>query len=645
MKLSRVIIENFMAVGHVEISLAEKGLVLIQGDNRDDSSQESNGAGKSTVLDAVCWALYGETARGEKGDKIVNRAEGKNCRVSVTLDDDGHIYEVTRHRKHSKGKNRLEVIDVTGGNKNLTGGTDKLTQAALVKIIGSSVDVFTGSIYAGQEKMPDLPNMTDKALKGLVEEAAGIDRLGGAYKIAQERAREAGREAERAQDKVQAKIDAIGTAEDNYQRIEAASKQWELDQQQVVSDHSRKILKLREEAVAREKAARERPGDKLRAAIGAIDRKLQGLDDEKRQLAALDDALNDAKISHGAAHRELETAFRTHERLEQACKDVDNLVGTPCDTCGRPFDHDHLDDARKSALAKAAQQASNVAKCQKVFKDTKGAFQSAQKARDDYAASMTDTSDLMRKRAQVQAALDVSDDAQRALDDAKQALSNAVDAYRALRDHSNPHQPLLKDAQESIEKAQAAKDKAVADAEELINNLAVAKATAQVFGPAGVRAHILDTVTPFLNDRTAHYLSILSDGNLHASWSTLKQTGKGEFRENFGIKVSSDTGGDDFGLLSGGEKRKVRVACAMALQDLVASRASKPIELFMADEIDDAVDDAGLERMMTMLEAKARDRGTVLIVSHNELSDWVRESVMMVKEGGKARLEGSALCL
>ncbi|MDN9032308.1 exonuclease, partial [Enterobacter hormaechei] len=72
-----------------------------------------------------------------------------------------------------------------------------------------------------------------------------------------------------------------------------------------------------------------------------------------------------------------------------------------------------------------------------------------------------------------------------------------------------------------------------------------------------------------------------------------------------------------FQTLSGGEKRKVRIACSLALQDLVASRVSKHIELFIGDEIDAALDTAALERLMGTLEAKARARGTVMIISHN----------------------------
>ena len=171
--------------------------------------------------------------------------------------------------------------------------------------------------------------------------------------------------------------------------------------------------------------------------------------------------------------------------------------------------------------------------------------------------------------------------------------------------------------------------------------MALFENVAKVFGPAGVRAHILDTVTPFLNDRTADYLSALSDGNISAVWSTLSTTAKGDTKEKFNIEVENDKGGKSFKLLSGGGKRKVRLATMLALQDLVASRATKPINLWIGDEIDDALDPAGLERLMGILERKARERGTVLVISHNELRDWCDNVATVTKRGGLSTIEGA----
>ncbi|MCS5982247.1 hypothetical protein LNO78_28820 [Klebsiella pneumoniae subsp. pneumoniae] len=52
---------------------------------------------------------------------------------------------------------------------------------------------------------------------------------------------------------------------------------------------------------------------------------------------------------------------------------------------------------------------------------------------------------------------------------------------------------------------------------------------------------------------------------------------KGEIRDKFNIAVEKAGFSKDFRGLSGGEKRKVRLACALALQDMVANRASKSI--------------------------------------------------------------------
>jgi DNA repair exonuclease SbcCD ATPase subunit len=161
-----------------------------------------------------------------------------------------------------------------------------------------------------------------------------------------------------------------------------------------------------------------------------------------------------------------------------------------------------------------------------------------------------------------------------------------------------------------------------------------------VFGRKGVRAHVLETVTPYLNERTAYYLGTLSDGTIVANWSTLAIKSDGELAEKFNILVSKEDGAKEYFGLSGGERRKVRLATSMALQDLVASRASKPINLFIADEIDDALDVSGLERLMGILEEKGRERGTLVLISHNDIGDWVRNVSKVTKSGYYSEISG-----
>ena len=108
MIIKSVDINNFLIIGSASIDLHNQGLVRICGDNNDDTTSSSNGSGKSSIIEAIYWALFGDTLRSLKGaDGVVNNTVKKDCSVSLTLEDEGKIYRVERYRKHSKKKNNL----------------------------------------------------------------------------------------------------------------------------------------------------------------------------------------------------------------------------------------------------------------------------------------------------------------------------------------------------------------------------------------------------------------------------------------------------------------------------------------------------------------------------------------------------------
>jgi DNA repair exonuclease SbcCD ATPase subunit len=265
-----------------------------------------------------------------------------------------------------------------------------------------------------------------------------------------------------------------------------------------------------------------------------------------------------------------------------------------------------------------------------------------EKARDEYKASMTDLTATIEQREKVIRLRNIIIERENAIADAQAEQRRLVAQVKAKRDEPNPFTAMIDGADDTItdktDFVQVCKDMLAA----VVQDLKVHTAAAQVFGPAGVRAFLLDEVTPFLNEQTAKYLGTLSDGNLTATWTTLVKTAKGELREKFAVELESVSAGGTFKSISGGEKRKVRIACAFALSDLVARRASKPIELFIGDEIDDALDSAGLERLTTILEEKGKERGTVLVISHRDLKSWIKQSITIKKSGGVATLVEAA---
>ncbi|MFP3428099.1 hypothetical protein, partial [Pseudoalteromonas sp. SIMBA_162] len=76
--------------------------------------------------------------RGVTTDDVINDTIGEDCRVSLTVEDGADAYVIARHRKHHVNKNRLTLKH---NGTDITYGTDKQTQEAVNRIVGSSESV------------------------------------------------------------------------------------------------------------------------------------------------------------------------------------------------------------------------------------------------------------------------------------------------------------------------------------------------------------------------------------------------------------------------------------------------------------------------------------------------------------------------
>lgn len=646
MKINRLEIDAFMAVGEVTIDLDSKGLVLIQGENEDDSSQISNGAGKSSIADALLWCLYNETARGDTGDEIVNRSLKKGTRVLAQLVDGDRTYNVIRHRKHGVHKNRVLLLDVTNPSDviDMTQGTDKATQDVITKLVGCSSDVFKAAIYSGQEAHVDLPSLTDKSLKTIVEEAAGIDKMQEAYVIARNRLNEKKAQAQGIKSRVDSYTAALEATESSLEINRRSQVEYEEKRSAQVTE---KIAQLKE-AIAKVKEVNEKvaslnePG--LLLSKSQISARIASVDAERTELTALVAEQTKAKSNLSAAKEKLEEEKRQAARCKSVMTNVEAEVGTKCESCGHILEASDVSGRVDSLKAQAV---GHINKAKDLARDVtiaENILEDVNQRLDTFKSGMTDLTAETQKLKEIDSVLAQIN----ALKTEAKTLTETAKGYSAqlerLKTEDNPYKAGISTLEGKRDEIVKSIDALNVELAELEKAVAVAESVVEVFSPAGVRAHILDTVTPFLNDRTSRYLGVLSDGNIQAIWNTISKTAKGELREKFEIVVTSSTGGSSYRSLSGGEKRKVRLATALALQDLVSSRAAKPIRLWIGDEIDDAIDDAGLERLMTVLEEKAKEKGTVLIISHNQIRDWVRQHVIVRKRGGLSTMSG-VLCV
>lgn len=645
MKFDTLHIENFLAVSEARLRLADRGLLLIQGINEDDPSTDSNGAGKSSVADALCWCLFGTTARGVTGDAVVNRTAGKGTRVALDAADGEDVYRIVRHRKHKTGKNALQLLKLAedGTITDLSKGTDKLTQTEVEKVIGCSYEVFKAAVYAGQEQMPDLPAMTDKALKLLVEEAAGITILESAYELARGHLAAEKAELVKAEADLKDLLTKHAAAVSQLEDASARKADFEARRETAVSELMSRVRECAAEAkkVAAEADEHDRPA--IEAALADVKVKIAAVEHERIEERRLADEAKAAELEVTKLTTEATRLKTDAERQKKAIDGIADRVGSPCGECGKAYCEDDLHDARTLATDKLKGIVAEFRAAKSRLDDARDRAQKLADALEAHRSSMTSVASLNALSDAHSESLRHIDGLIRQRDAWVEKAKLAKAQAEEKKAEPNPFEPQIAKIERTLEKLREEMGKIESEAlPELQARVEIAEVAVKVYSPAGVRAQILDSVTPFLNDRTAAYLGTLSDGKISATWSTLSKTAKGELREKFQIDVTNDAGGDSFAALSGGEKRKVRVATALALQDLVASRAVKPIDLFVGDEIDDALDFAGLERLMAVLEEKARERGSVLVISHNALRDWISNVIVMTKKDGGSVMQEEA---
>ncbi|HBY9628638.1 TPA: exonuclease [Klebsiella pneumoniae] len=633
MKFLTLEVENFMALANAKVELDQRGLVLIQGVNAGDSSAASNGAGKSTLMNSLMWCIYGETSHGVKGDDVLSTGHEKNCRVKVTIEDEGKRYAIIRHRKHMEFKNRLIV---RGEDGDMTKGKDSLTQEFVERLIGASKEVFMASIYASQEAMPDLPGMSDKNLKTIVEEAAGVDRLTKAYAIARERANAAAARMETTKTKMDACLSLVESAQNELESAKTSSEAWERDRSERLDVARADLVGAEVTLTEVEMELRSLP-EQIRDtenAIGKEREKLASKEEHDAKLVKVRGAITDIRASIRITENIQKEAMQRARAFKVKAEEVNTKVGEPCPTCGKAYCVEDLSTVKesfveqaRSEISQAQASATSVAKYQEHL-------EKALKIESSLVASTPDVSAIISRIEQLTKELGTLRHREKEVVAVEALVARARSEVDRITKETNPFLAVIKRHEESLAANKSNYGVLKTELKNIQEQALLLDKARQVYSPAGVRSHILTSVTPFLNAQTAEYLNTLSDGNIVAEWSTMESTKKGEWRDKFNISVRKIGASKTFQTLSGGEKRKVRIACSLALQDLVASRASKNIELFIGDEIDDALDTAGLERLMGILEAKARERGTVMIISHKEMKSWFRETITVeVKEG------------
>ena len=145
-RFKKVEMQNFMAIKEAALELDNRGLILIEGENKTNESFQSNGSSKSSLVSSITYALYGKTEKGLKADDVVNNKIGKNTYVKLYFDIGEDHYRIERYRKDKENKNKVKLFL---NDKDITGSTNDVTDKQIQELFGIDFNTYLNSIIYG----------------------------------------------------------------------------------------------------------------------------------------------------------------------------------------------------------------------------------------------------------------------------------------------------------------------------------------------------------------------------------------------------------------------------------------------------------------------------------------------------------------
>ena len=643
MRFLQLNIENFGSIGKLSVDLANQGLVLITGRNEDAAKADSNGAGKSWILEAFCWCLWGQTIRKLGSiDEVVNRQVGKDCTVTLTLAEDDSEYQIIRTRKGSGGKpNDLRLYRTTSptrGSLDISGPSLATTQQYITDLVGMNFDLFC-VIMPGAGKRAS--EMTDREVKALLERLLQTEVLGKAHDRVKAQIKELNSDLsekrttrsmlERAISECDVRLGDLQEKFTSYtgkkdSAIRAIQKQRLSLQQSVESQDA--IIAKADAANGKYSEA----NDKLLS----IDRKIEF---HKTNFQFSNTAYNAGKggrnIARGIAYGESKSLNTQLDALPDG--------GGDCPTCHQEVPEDHIEEIRTTLGTRLQEVTATLAKLDN--RDA-GAAAGHKRALEELQV-VTSELDTQRKLVELdlgrfKALRHASTTAQAVRSTLLQQLTGIDVAEAALDVEKNPFEGLIgSTVQEAYDKAAEA-SRVYAAIVQLEHKHAILAYWLDGFSPRGVRSFMLEHVTPLLNHAAAKYADLLTAGEMSVTFHTQKKQKTGKIVESFNIQVEHVHGGESYGAASAGEKSRANLVVAFALGDLASLRANKSVSFRFLDEPFESVDESGTDAIVALLNDQKERFETVFVITHlDHFKQLFPNRLSVVKRNGMTMLEGT----
>jgi len=678
-------LRNFKSFrGDHQISLTRSpGLHFIAGENQDEPRLGANGVGKSTVFDAVFYALFGKTVRGLKADNVVTNGED-DCAVSLVITVDGKDTEYAR--KRSSGRNSFTIngaeMDTTA-SVSVAGLDEQLFRLALIR--GQFSPMFFDLSPAEQLRVLDevldldywlqASETAKGAAKALAEkiQTFGLEMAG--LRGANEATREAIAEETRLRDEFEGKrttlvASRISGVNERKISLSEAEDRLERVKNTPLADTKPAEIKL-EEAIKHHTQARENAQVKPDLSVDQTQAiKFQGEIDRltNEDLAAASKARDEVVSRLNQRRAELRFATDARgviERMES---------GAQCPTCLQPISVEH----KETCLAEA------VGRCEQIFDDIKSIETDDLEPVDDkvsgieseiehYKGRKLDAEtlaqahaqergeeyhrlvDLERKAADVVAqrqkevanlrkSIDSHDthirEAESHVGHCKEMLKAAETAHQEAVAAVNPHESRVVDLQAELKRRDSEIEALKAD----INSFEVDKHQAEywVEGFKRVRLHVVSQALLALELEVNNSLNSLGMPEYKVKFHTVKENKSGSVSHRFyiGVMKGDSTVTTPLQAWSGGEYQRLRLACELGLSNLILMSRGIIADFEMWDEPTEHLSAEGVENLMACLRSRAIERGRAVWMIDHTARSFPFDSVMLIiksREGSYVR--------
>lgn len=573
--LKNITVKNFLSVGNVSqaVTFTEDELTLVLGENLDLGGNDNrNGTGKSSILNAISYALYGEALVKIKKDNLVNKINTKGMMVTIEFEKDGTAYRIERGRKPNVFKFIVNGI----AHENETDeaqGDNRLTQAEVEATIGISHDMFKQIVALNTYNEPFLALKANEQ-RDLIEQLLGITKLSEKAEKLKVQLKEVKDAIKEEEFRIKATAEANKKINDNINSIELKSNAWEKTKAKQIEDYSEKIVALEHLDIS-------------------------------------------AEIAAHRANAEANTIYAEYKSLNQEATALRKEVTTYAKNLATT--EAHLTKSNKS-ICPTCDQAMDKHTHEKVY--TEYELQAAT-IRDKLAGKQTKLAEIEEAMSK----LVISEEIKtyyNSLEDAlnhKSTLLELTNNFEREFATTNPY----KDQVESLRKGALQKIdyefmntmSALRDHQEFLLKLLTNK-------DSFIRKKIIDQNLAYLNSRLSNYLTKV--GLPHEV----------KFKSDLEVEITQYGRDFDFDNLSRGERTRLILSLSWAFRDVYESLNDRINLLFIDELLDNGLDTSGVESSLGVLKKMSRDQGrNIFLISHrDELNGRVSNILQVVKENG-----------